>query len=206
MCEGVARAPGSAALGNRSAGACAKAPGRRGATPKPRCGRARRQEDGWGPGRRAGAPRGKRCRSAPRDVDAGPHLAAWESHPDSGNAVVEKQEASLGAWWSLATAALPVATASPPPAVQEGRRVKFDLDANSVHEITPYSEIYGVHPRDFVFGRGFCMIPALHFMPIDVLAASNACAVKSDKEDTSSEDSDDDTFDDGEEWVLVRES
>jgi hypothetical protein len=46
------------------------------------------------------------------------------------------------------------------------KRVRFDL-AVAVHEITPYAEIYGIHPREFVFGRGFYMIPATHsvFLP-----------------------------------------
>lgn len=34
------------------------------------------------------------------------------------------------------------------------RRVRFDLSRSTVHEITPYAEVYGVHPRDFDFGRG----------------------------------------------------
>jgi len=33
-------------------------------------------------------------------------------------------------------------------------------DVQVVHEITPYSEIYGLHPREFVFGRNFSMIPS----------------------------------------------
>ncbi|CAJ1366209.1 unnamed protein product, partial [Effrenium voratum] len=31
--------------------------------------------------------------------------------------------------------------------VRQGRRVRFNLTQNTVHEITPYSEIYGMHPR-----------------------------------------------------------
>eukprot|EP00927_Polykrikos_kofoidii_P063490 TRINITY_DN58320_c0_g1_i1.p1 TRINITY_DN58320_c0_g1~~TRINITY_DN58320_c0_g1_i1.p1 ORF type:complete len:131 (-),score=36.04 TRINITY_DN58320_c0_g1_i1:54-404(-) len=38
--------------------------------------------------------------------------------------------------------------------------VRFDLDGVSEHEIAPYAEIYGVHPRDFVFDRDFYMVPA----------------------------------------------
>jgi len=40
------------------------------------------------------------------------------------------------------------------------RRVCFDLEANSIHEVMPYEDVYGLHPREFVFGRNFCMIPA----------------------------------------------
>eukprot|EP00403_Amphidinium_massartii_P046028 CAMPEP_0178457328 /NCGR_PEP_ID=MMETSP0689_2-20121128/46959_1 /TAXON_ID=160604 /ORGANISM="Amphidinium massartii, Strain CS-259" /LENGTH=363 /DNA_ID=CAMNT_0020083573 /DNA_START=50 /DNA_END=1139 /DNA_ORIENTATION=- len=40
------------------------------------------------------------------------------------------------------------------------RRVNFNMEANTLHEITPYSEIYGLHPREFVFDRHFHMIPS----------------------------------------------
>lgn len=33
------------------------------------------------------------------------------------------------------------------------RRVRFDLSKKTVHEVTPYAEVYGVHPRDFDFGN-----------------------------------------------------
>mmetsp|Transcript_73880 Transcript_73880/g.175851 ORF Transcript_73880/g.175851 Transcript_73880/m.175851 type:complete len:256 (+) Transcript_73880:76-843(+) len=33
------------------------------------------------------------------------------------------------------------------------RRVRFDLSKSTIHEITPYAEVYGRHPRDFHFGR-----------------------------------------------------
>lgn len=51
------------------------------------------------------------------------------------------------------------------------RRVRFVEGAAEVHEIVAYSEVYGVHPRDFVFTRGYHMVPAVNFVPIDVLAA-----------------------------------
>mmetsp|Transcript_36365 Transcript_36365/g.58252 ORF Transcript_36365/g.58252 Transcript_36365/m.58252 type:complete len:216 (+) Transcript_36365:77-724(+) len=35
------------------------------------------------------------------------------------------------------------------------RRVAFNLEKNTFHEITPYSEVYGMHPRDFDFGRSY---------------------------------------------------
>jgi len=40
------------------------------------------------------------------------------------------------------------------------RGVKFDLGSNSVHEVVPYCEVYGRHPREFVFGRHAEMLPA----------------------------------------------
>lgn len=39
------------------------------------------------------------------------------------------------------------------------RSVSFDLEAGSEHEITPYAEIYGLHPSEFMFERnGFIML------------------------------------------------
>lgn len=41
------------------------------------------------------------------------------------------------------------------------RRVHFAKnDLAIVHECTPYAEIYGLHPREFVFGRNFSLIPS----------------------------------------------
>jgi len=50
-------------------------------------------------------------------------------------------------------------TESPLPESGSRRRVHFNADVE-VREITPYSCIYGIHPREFVFGRHYCMIPA----------------------------------------------
>eukprot|EP00928_Gymnodinium_smaydae_P071142 TRINITY_DN54812_c0_g1_i1.p1 TRINITY_DN54812_c0_g1~~TRINITY_DN54812_c0_g1_i1.p1 ORF type:complete len:299 (+),score=62.00 TRINITY_DN54812_c0_g1_i1:61-957(+) len=40
------------------------------------------------------------------------------------------------------------------------RRVRFSLSPADVHYVTPYSEVYGVHPREFVFGRNFRVLPS----------------------------------------------
>jgi len=40
------------------------------------------------------------------------------------------------------------------------KSVRFDLAATSLHEIQPYAEIYGAHPRSFVFDWDSTMIPA----------------------------------------------
>mmetsp|Transcript_14658 Transcript_14658/g.25967 ORF Transcript_14658/g.25967 Transcript_14658/m.25967 type:complete len:185 (-) Transcript_14658:224-778(-) len=45
-------------------------------------------------------------------------------------------------------------------------RVNFNLDATEVHEIVPYAEIYGVHPRDFVFGKNYHLLPAFGHMDV----------------------------------------
>ena len=39
-------------------------------------------------------------------------------------------------------------------------RVRFDLSNISVFEVTPYSEVYGMHPRDFDFDADYALIPA----------------------------------------------
>jgi len=46
------------------------------------------------------------------------------------------------------------------PMVRSRRQVCFEEAAASVCEVTPYSEIYGRHPRSFVFDREANMIPA----------------------------------------------
>jgi len=38
--------------------------------------------------------------------------------------------------------------------------VRFNLNDSSVHYVTPYSEIYGRHPREFVFDRHARLVPA----------------------------------------------
>jgi len=40
------------------------------------------------------------------------------------------------------------------------RHVHFNMDAITVHEICPYSEVYGIHPRTFDFDKHFWMVPA----------------------------------------------
>jgi len=40
------------------------------------------------------------------------------------------------------------------------KSVHFDFDATIIYEVTPYAEIYGEHPRTFVFDRDFFMVPA----------------------------------------------
>jgi len=38
--------------------------------------------------------------------------------------------------------------------------VRFDDAAITVHEIAPYAEIYGLHPRDFFFDKRYFLVPA----------------------------------------------
>jgi hypothetical protein len=81
----------------------------------------------------------------------------------------------------------------PAEELREGRRrsVSFDLKAVSEHEVTPYAEIYGLHPSDFQFaGDGFVML-----------------LTDADFSDEEEADSDDDDEDDEhvaeDSWVMV---
>jgi hypothetical protein len=66
------------------------------------------------------------------------------------------------------------------------KRVHFNIASNTVHEITPYAEIYGEHPRTFVFDRDSCRIAAAPggFVSLQAL------------HEEDDEDSDDESLDD----------
>lgn len=48
----------------------------------------------------------------------------------------------------------------PLPVFCRTRRVRFDESLNTEHEVTPYAEVYGRHPRRFVFDKDMRMIAA----------------------------------------------
>uniref|UniRef100_A0A7S3WI06 Uncharacterized protein n=1 Tax=Strombidinopsis acuminata TaxID=141414 RepID=A0A7S3WI06_9SPIT len=79
---------------------------------------------------------------------------------------------------------------SAPKPTDGQKRVRFDLDKNTVHAVLPYAEVYGLHPREFVFEKGgffvvpICRPPDMH--EVDELELS-------DQESLIDED----------EWVLV---
>jgi hypothetical protein len=50
---------------------------------------------------------------------------------------------------------------------KETRRVHFD-DECIVYEVTPYAEIYGLHPREFVFNRDYSLSPVTRNTGIQV--------------------------------------
>lgn len=81
---------------------------------------------------------------------------------------------------------------------EEARRrsVSFDLEAGTQHEITPYAEIYGIHPSDFLFERnGFVLLLA-----DDDLYDEEAQDEEEDEEDLH-DDVDEDPAQDN--WVVV---
>jgi len=48
--------------------------------------------------------------------------------------------------------------ATPSRPRSRSRSVSFDSEAASEHEVTPYAEIYGLHPNDFLFERNDCIL------------------------------------------------
>jgi len=102
-------------------------------------------------------------------------------------------------------AAIPQHTADNKGLHEDVRRVHFCLDVATLHEITPYSEVYGLHPRDFVFDRDFYMVPAAPGGYVDFLAAMQCdWPAEEDEEDQewiemlegNDDDSDDESWDD----------
>lgn len=65
-------------------------------------------------------------------------------------------------------------------------RVRFNLNDIEIHQITPYSEVYGLHPREFVFGKNFYMLPSGD--TFGFVSVSDSFR----EEDNESDDSDDD--------------
>jgi len=91
---------------------------------------------------------------------------------------------------------------APPVAVPPGRtrRVSFDLEAGTQHEVTPYAEIYGLHPNFFLFERNDCIL---------LLSTDQWGNYSPDESDLTDEGADEDVEDDEMEeiaedgWVLV---
>lgn len=71
--------------------------------------------------------------------------------------------------------------------VEEGPRkyVRMDSAPPIVHEITPYAELYGMHPREFVFDKLYHMVPAIGFADV-----ATACEYWQEAADEEGSDSD----------------
>lgn len=83
-----------------------------------------------------------------------------------------------------------LAAPSPPDSKPKTRSVRFDMAAHTLHEITPYDEIYGLHPRSFDFDRSFGIVPAKKFHLSDLF-----------NESEEGDDCNDFECDSDEEWV-----
>lgn len=116
--------------------------------------------------------------------------------------------ARSASWPSLATIEPEeVAEAPKPFRLKRGRtwplQVGFELEV-VVHPITPYAEIYGMHPRFFDFDKGFSMVPAQGFGAARVEQAALAARGRTqgldlgedEEDDLNSEASEDDWSDD----------
>jgi len=68
--------------------------------------------------------------------------------------------------------------------------VRFNLGDSSVHEVTPYSEIYGLHPREFVFDRHAYLVPAKGpFGFVGVCSNDRSDEIDEEQEEDGSSDS-----------------
>lgn len=76
------------------------------------------------------------------------------------------------------------------------RKVTFNLQA-TVIPVTPYSEIYGVHPRHFDFDRSFWMVPSVGNSATSGPAAHVGVRVQLDLDDEGASSSSDEEA----EWV-----
>jgi hypothetical protein len=127
--------------------------------------------------------------------------ANWEEEAADAAAVFVRRvtgldsEASLQEVEKVWDSRQPLSTGPSP------RRVCFDLEANIVHEVQPYEEVYGLHPREFVFGRNFCMIPAGgDYGFVDFLTAERRLLRAEAGHDDSESDEELDSDSDEEDW------
>jgi len=82
------------------------------------------------------------------------------------------------------------------------RHVHFDFGATCIHEIPRYSEIYGMHPREFDLDKAFSMAPPLGFgetLQQSLMAGIDANA---DDLDENGLNSDSEEEDSNEDWVF----
>mmetsp|Transcript_73949 Transcript_73949/g.176003 ORF Transcript_73949/g.176003 Transcript_73949/m.176003 type:complete len:214 (-) Transcript_73949:99-740(-) len=67
------------------------------------------------------------------------------------------------------------------------------------YEVTPYSEIYGLHPREFDFDKNYAMVPAQGFGEYRQVLNGEHCVDNSSSDDIGAMDSDDEDDDDWDE-------
>jgi len=79
-------------------------------------------------------------------------------------------------------------------ASEASTQVCFDFRRTTIHEITPYAEIYGLHPREFVFDRHFHMLPS---------ADTHGFVGFADTDDDSKDSESEDVDDDARSWVRI---
>jgi hypothetical protein len=67
-----------------------------------------------------------------------------------------------------------------------------------VHQIAPYSEIYGIHPREFVYDKFYFMLPADGVTDVGAAWKRRNCI--EEEEEDSEGDSDEDLLAEGWEY------
>jgi len=77
---------------------------------------------------------------------------------------------------------------------EHARKVAFDMDAVTIHQIPPYAEIYGLHPREFVFDRRYYMIPSVCALTSIGLSAVDKVGADDDEVEDSDSDSENDVW------------
>jgi len=103
---------------------------------------------------------------------------------------------------SAGAVAAPPASLDSPEAAQSAtlppRCVRFSEEPHEVIEVTPYREIYGMHPHHFVFDKSYYMVPAGGPYGFVDLRAAAEVEKSLDVEDVTSSESDGEDSDDGE--------
>jgi len=127
--------------------------------------------------------------------------SSWNSELDDTVDVPQ----NAGASWSEAAAAAPIASELPIPSLPSLhiKRVRFNLEDTSIEFITPYAEIYGAHPRTFVFDKDSLMIPAARG---GFVSADYVMGAEEELDDDDDDDCETSQEDGGwESWLLEQE-
>jgi len=128
--------------------------------------------------------------------------SSWNSELDDTVDVPQ----NAGASRSEAADAAPIASKLPIPSLPSLhiKRVRFNLEDTSIEFITPYAEIYGAHPRTFVFDKDSLMIPAARG---GFVSADYVMGAEEDLDDDDDDDCETSQEDGGwESWLLEQES
>lgn len=129
-------------------------------------------------------------------------LRLLECEPSSARALLACKLPGVGLPCAWAAAAEKLAAggghAARPAGGERRHSVSFNLTLNEVHEVIPYAEIFGVHPRDFVFDRHLQVVPSgdQHGF-VDVLAAQLRGRARWGEAEDDGSDSD---SSDGDDW------
>mmetsp|Transcript_28650 Transcript_28650/g.52149 ORF Transcript_28650/g.52149 Transcript_28650/m.52149 type:complete len:205 (-) Transcript_28650:151-765(-) len=132
------------------------------------------------------------------DADVGIDEAAQSrpSSPANSTATSTTEEDTMSSCPSSRSDVAELSSAEEVIVARPVKDVRFESDV-SIHEVTPYSEIYGLHPREFDFDKDYSMLPAKGFGDVrQALAWEDDIGAEGDESSQSdSDDEDDDTWD-----------